>query len=135
MYYINNLLGVVLVIILFLGILWITMKEGNRILAGWARENSFDLLEADYCWFCRGPFWFRSTKAQSVYHIMVRDKDSGETRSGWARCGNWFWGVWGTNAIKVIWEGQSAKEKFSFKPKPKWKSAELLSKAAHHNLT
>ena len=65
MYYINNLLGVVLVIILFLGILWITMKEGHRILAGWARENSFELLEAEHCWFWRGPFWFRSSKARA----------------------------------------------------------------------
>jgi len=123
MYYINSLFFVVFIILLFLGMWRITMKEGNRILDGWARENSLEVLEAEHCWFLRGPFWFRSSKAQSVYRITVRDKESGETWSGWARCGNWFWGVWGTNAIKVIWDGQTAKEKI----KPKWKNGELLS--------
>ena len=115
------------IVIVFSLVLWlISSQEGGRILREWAAAHAYDLVEASYCSFFKGPFFLRSTKSQRVYRFVVRDQATGATRSGWARCGNWFWGVWGANDIKVIWEEQVATEKVKFKSKVKRKNDELV---------
>lgn len=91
---------------------WVTLQQGNTIVQNWANENAFELLEARYCYFFLGPFFLRTTKSQNVYRILIRDRKSGEIRSGWARVGNWFWGVLGSNEIKVIWDKEKVKRKY-----------------------
>jgi hypothetical protein len=72
------------------------------ILRRWADENGYEILEKSYRHFLRGPFFFRTTKHQTVYRVTVRDK-AGNVGSGWVACGSWWMGLWSDQA-KVRWD-------------------------------
>jgi hypothetical protein len=79
-------------------------RAGEKILVHWAEDNSYELLETKYRWFFLGPFFLQTSRYQSVHRIVVRELATGQIKSGWARCGNWFWGVLWTDDIAVIWD-------------------------------
>src|SRR5690348_556459 len=97
----------------------VSLEQGHKIIRDWARENNCDLIDSNYSWFNFGPFFFRASKSQMVYTITVRDLGTGSIRYGWARCGNWFWGVLGSDEIKVILDGEpfTSKKKNELKRK------------------
>jgi hypothetical protein len=72
------------------------------ILEKWADENGYEILERSYRWFFRGPFFFRTSKGQTVYRVTVRDK-AGNVQTGWVACGSWWWGLLSDQA-RVIWD-------------------------------
>ena len=87
-------IGVAFVLLLAGLVLAWTLLRAREVRERWAEQHGFDLLEARYCWFWRGPFLFRSTDAQLVYRVTVRDR-SGRRRTGWLRCGGFFLGLFG----------------------------------------
>ncbi|QOV88308.1 hypothetical protein [Humisphaera borealis] len=76
--------------------------RSRRMLEDWAKANALQLVEARFRWFFRGPFFWTSSKGQTVYRICVRTFE-GHTHAGWARCGGWFLGLL-TDKVSVIWD-------------------------------
>ena len=77
-------------------------SRGRSLLDVWAAREALTIVSAEYCWFWRGPFWWRSSDGNAVYRIVVRDPGSG-TRSGYARCGGLLLGMW-SDAVAVEWD-------------------------------
>lgn len=93
------------VVFLFLlmggSMLWHFSRSGD-VLQKWADENGFRLIERHYHHFRRGPFFWTTSKGQTVYRVTVQDAN-GNTRSGWVRCGSWMWGL-ASNRAEVRWD-------------------------------
>lgn len=85
------------------GMVWHYSRSRN-ILQNWADQNGFRLMEEKYVHFCKGPFFWTSTKGQTVYRVVVQDA-AGYTRSGWVRCGSWMWGIW-SDQVQVKWDDE-----------------------------
>lgn len=92
------ILGVVFVAVM---ILW-TFTRSDSILHHWANQNGYRILQQQYCWFWRGPFFWTSSKNQTVYYVTVEDRD-GRQRTGYVRCGGYFWGLL-VDTAEARWE-------------------------------
>jgi hypothetical protein len=88
--------------------MWGRLSRGKLFLEDWARENSLELVDQQYKWFSRGPFRWTTGNNQNVYQITVRDEYS-NLRSGWARVGSRWWGMW-ERKVEVRWDDEG-KEK------------------------
>lgn len=77
-------------------------KRGQTLVERWAARNGFRLISTEYRWIRRGPFWWRTSKGQSVYHVEVCD-GNGEYRSGYVRVGSWIGGLF-TDVADVKWD-------------------------------
>jgi hypothetical protein len=77
-------------------------SRAASILETWAARNGFRILASERCWFWRGPFFFRTSKSQEVYRVTIQD-GSGQTRSGYVRCGGFFLGMFSDQA-DVVWD-------------------------------
>ena len=98
-------LGVLLVLAVAscgVGMMLWTFARGRELLIRWASENGYQILQSEFRWFRRGPFFWTSSKGQVIYHVVVRAPD-GTTRSGWVRCGSFWWGVFG-DKTETRWE-------------------------------
>jgi hypothetical protein len=71
------------------------------MLERWAQENDLQLLETQYKWFRYGPFFWHN-RMQTIYRFAVQDA-TGQVHSGWARVGNWWFGVF-TYRVEVRWD-------------------------------
>jgi hypothetical protein len=76
--------------------------RSQDILQHWADQNGYRIIEKKYVQFFRGPFFWTSSKGQSVYRVVVEDR-TGRRRSGWVRCGSWWLGVW-IDQAQVHWD-------------------------------
>jgi len=93
--------------VLVLGVLAIAslfwrFTRSKSIVEKWAEQNGYEILESDYRMLARGPFFWRSSEEQAVYHVKVRDGE-GRIRTGWVRCGGWFLGLF-SDKTEVKWE-------------------------------
>lgn len=77
-------------------------SRSRSVLETWADANGFEIVRSEYCHFMRGPFFWTTSKGQSVYYVTVRDP-SGRVRTGWVRCGGFFSGLF-SDAAEVRWE-------------------------------
>jgi hypothetical protein len=77
-------------------------SRSAAILQKWADDNGYQILQKDYRHFFRGPFFFTTSRHQTVYRVTVCDK-TGQERSGWVRCGGWWWGMLSDQAT-VRWD-------------------------------
>ena len=77
-------------------------SKARTMLERWAARNGFRILRMERRDFRRGPFFWSTARGQVVYHIVVVDRH-GRRRSGYVRCGGWFWGVWSEH-VDVRWE-------------------------------
>ena len=77
-------------------------SRSRQVLENWANENNYRIVSSEYRNFFRGPFFWTSSKSQTVYYVTVETAD-GQTRSGWVRCGGWFWGLFSDTA-EVRWD-------------------------------
>ena len=98
----GGILPVVLVILVAVGSLIWHFTRSRSILEKWAERSGYEILESDYRNLVRGPFFWTSSKGQTVYRVKVRDR-LGNIRSGWVRCGGWFSGLL-SDATEVKWE-------------------------------
>jgi hypothetical protein len=84
---------------------WWFDRRSKIILKKWADENGFDIVEKRQRYmFFTGPFRFWTNgRNQVVYFLRIRDR-GGHERSGWARCGAYFGGVFFSNKIEIRWD-------------------------------
>ena len=77
-------------------------SRSRSVLEQWAHDHGFRILHSEYRNFSKGPFFWTSSKGQTVYYVTVRD-GSGNVRSGWVRCGGWLLGLMSDKA-EVRWD-------------------------------
>lgn len=82
-------------------IFWHCSRSGT-VLERWAEDNGFEILSSEYRHFMRGPFFWTTSKGQTVYFVRVRTP-SGHVRTGWVRCGGFFLGLM-SDAVEERWE-------------------------------
>jgi hypothetical protein len=97
-------LVVVFAVIVVLGVLIIIWHFGrsDALLQQWAQRNGYRLLDHRYCWVFKGPFFWTTSKGQTVYRVTVED-EQGRRRSGWVRCGGWFMGLI-SDKVEARWD-------------------------------
>jgi hypothetical protein len=77
-------------------------SRSRQVLEKWARDNDFRIVSSEYRNFFRGPFFWTSSKGQTVYYVTVETAD-GQTRNGWVRCGGWFFGLL-SDTVEARWD-------------------------------
>ncbi len=80
-------------------------SRSRSVLEQWADENGCEILEREYRNVFRGPFFWTTSRGQTVYHVRVRDSE-GKVHSGWVRCGGWWLGLLADKA-EVKWEDET----------------------------
>ena len=98
----STILMILLVAIVAIGSMAWHFSRSRSILEQWAAEQGFEIVHREYRSFRRGPFFWTTSKGQTVYYVTVRDS-TGNQRSGWVRCGGWFLGLMADKA-EVRWE-------------------------------
>jgi hypothetical protein len=86
------------------GILAWHISRSRTILEQWAQDMNYTILESDFRIFRRGPFFWTTSRGQTVYYVTIRDRQ-GMKRSGWVRCGGWWTGLF-SNKAEVRWDRQ-----------------------------
>jgi hypothetical protein len=99
-----NNVATILILVVAAYALWWNFSRSQALLQKWAQENGYQILRSEYRVFRRGPFFWTSSKGQTVYYVETRDR-LGVPRSGWVRCGSWWWGLW-SDETEVRWENQ-----------------------------
>lgn len=97
----NLLLFIPFVLIGIASIFW-HFNRSATLLDRWAARNGLRIVSREYRWLARGPFWWRTSKSQSVYRVEVIDS-AGETRTGYVRLGSWPFGLW-SDVAAVEWD-------------------------------
>lgn len=77
-------------------------SRSRTVLEQWADQSGYEILHSEYRNFARGPYFWTTSRGQTVYHVRVRDS-AGNVRSGWVRCGSWFLGLM-TDQAEVRWD-------------------------------
>jgi hypothetical protein len=88
-------------LIVIAGFLW-HFGRSNSLLDQWAERNGYEIVRREHRSFFKGPFFWTSTRGQSVYYVVVED-EAGNRRSGYARCGGWWFGLLSNN-VEVRWD-------------------------------
>lgn len=93
----------VLLVVIF-AIVMVTwhFSRSNSLLQQWAEQNGYRVVHQEYRTFFKGPFFWTSSKNQTVYYVTVEDAH-GQQRKGWVRCGGWFLGLLSDN-VDVAWD-------------------------------
>ena len=83
---------------------WWFNRRSKVILQNWAERNGFQITEKKQRYmFFTGPFkWWTNSRNQIIWFFKVRDQ-TGRERSGWARCGSYWAGVFFSDQIEVRW--------------------------------
>src|SRR5690349_24522569 len=84
---------ILLLIVIGAAAVWWNITRSRALLNRWAEDSGCEILESHYRVFRKGPFFWTSSKGQTVYYVTIRDPQ-GYQRSGWARCGRRWWGRW-----------------------------------------
>jgi len=84
------IVGVVILLVIA-SVFW-HYSRSRSLLQQWADENGFVIVHSEYRSFFKGPYFWTSSKSQTVYYVTVRDRDGNE-RNGWVRCGGLFLGL------------------------------------------
>jgi hypothetical protein len=82
--------------------LWWHFGRSSSLLHQWAEKNGFRIVRQEYRSFFKDPFFWTSSKGQTVYYVVVEDS-AGTQRSGWVRCGGWWLGLLSDN-VEVRWD-------------------------------
>lgn len=98
------LMVVAMLLLVATSIAWHSHRS-RSVLERWAERNGYRIIDADYRNFFRGPFFWTSSKGQTVYRVTVQAK--GVVRNGWVRCGSWWLGLL-SDQVEVRWDESSA---------------------------
>jgi hypothetical protein len=98
----KNIPVILLFVVIGVVALWWDITRSRALLNRWAADSGFQIIESHYRVFRKGPFFWTSSRGQTVYFVTIRDRQ-GYQRSGWVRCGSWWWGLWSTET-QVRWE-------------------------------
>jgi hypothetical protein len=77
-------------------------RRSNDLIDQWAAANNLRILQKESRLMFRGPMFWTTSKNQTVYRITAVDQ-YGNQRSGWVRCGGWWWGLH-SDKITVRWD-------------------------------
>lgn len=89
-------------LVIVVGSTWWTFSRSASMIDAWAVSEGYVLLERKYCWLFRGPFFWTTSRNQTVYRVTVGMRD-GSVRTGWVRCGGWLAGLL-ENRVEVRWD-------------------------------
>ncbi len=81
----ENFFVIAFVVVLILGLVMIPIRTriARRLLAEWAKDQKFELAEAQARFLRRGPFSGRASKSQTVFYLKIRDQE-GNVRTDFA---------------------------------------------------
>lgn len=96
-------LPVLILVFVIVLIAWSASRSRN-MLNNWADTSGYRIEHAEWRWFRKGPYFWKSSKNQHVYYFIAADED-GRQRYGWARCGGFWLGLL-TSEIDVIWDDE-----------------------------
>ena len=82
--------------------IWWHFGRSNSLLHQWAEQNGYHILRQEYRNFLKGPFFWTSSRGQTVYYVVVEDS-AGNRRNGWVRCGSWLFGLLSDN-VEARWD-------------------------------
>ena len=88
------------VVAIFLTVVW-RRRRSNSLLQKWAAQYKYRITRQEYH-FVKGPFFWTSAKGQMIYYVVVEDAN-GNKRSGWVRCGSWWFGLL-SDKVEVRWD-------------------------------
>ena len=94
-------LGVLVLAVVLAAFAWERLRSA-QILEKWAEANGYTILSSEYRSFLTGPFWWNTSKGQTVYRVTILDS-SGQTRTGWVKCGSFWFGLV-TDDVRVVWD-------------------------------
>src|SRR5262245_57134799 len=83
-------------------VMWWRCDRSNARLHQWAASNGHHVVRQEYRHLRKGPFFWTSSKGQSVHYVIVEDSN-GSRRSGWVRCGGWWLGLL-SDHVEARWE-------------------------------
>jgi hypothetical protein len=87
-------------LVVVLAMVW-HFGRSHSLLHQWADQNNYRIIRQEYRFF-KGPYFWTSTKGQTVYYVVLEDRE-GNQRSGWVRCGSWWFGLLSDN-VEVRWD-------------------------------
>jgi hypothetical protein len=99
-----RILLLAVVIVAVIGLISWHFSRSRAILQRWADEHGFEILHCEYRHLAHGPFFWTTSRHQTVYYVSVRDPQGAE-RKGWVRCGGWFFGLM-TDKAEARWEDE-----------------------------
>jgi hypothetical protein len=83
------------------GLVWHS-RRSRTLLERWAERNGYRIIDADYRNFFRGPFFWSTTKGQTVYRVTLQI-GVGIVRRGFVRCGSRRLGLL-SDRVEVRWD-------------------------------
>jgi hypothetical protein len=96
------ILGLIAVLAFVGFMLWWRFSRSDHLLKDWADKNSYRIVRSEYRYVWKGPFFWTSSRGQTVYYVTVEDVQ-GNQRHGWVRCGSWLFGLLSDN-VEVRWQ-------------------------------
>jgi|SRR6267143_2148152 hypothetical protein len=99
------ILWFVIIGVVMIGSLVWTFSRSRSVLEQWAQANGYEILHSEFRNLFRGPFFWTSSKGQTVYYVRIRDRE-GRERPGWVRCGG-FWAGLFSDKAEVRWDDES----------------------------
>ena len=78
------------------------VSRAKQIVRQWAAGEKLELLSVEYRYISRGPFFWTTSKGQSIVFVKTRDELNG-IRSAYVLCGG-FWGGVLQNKTRAKWE-------------------------------
>jgi hypothetical protein len=82
-------------------LVWRYGRSGS-LLSEWAAQNGYRIIHEEYRYLRKGPFFWTTSKGQTVYYVVVLDS-AGNKRRGWVRCGSWWFGLL-SDKVEVRWD-------------------------------
>src|SRR5690349_8743633 len=97
----DSLIIVATLILAVAGLVWHS-RRSRTLLERWAERNDYRIIDADYCNFFVGPFFWSTTRGQTVYRVTLQI-GAGIVRSGFVRCGSRRLGLL-SDKVEVRWD-------------------------------
>ena len=88
-------------VLMLVYMLWVFRRRAS-LIEQWADKNGYRIVSRKYRWLRKGPFFWTSSRGQTVYYVTMEDVQ-GNQRHGWVRCGSWFFGLL-SDYVEVSWE-------------------------------
>jgi hypothetical protein len=92
-----------LVGLVVLNVYWV-FRRSESMLKRHLHNSGYRLVNKQYRWLARGPFFWTTSKGQSVYRFVAEDVD-GVRREGWARIGGYFFGLL-SDRVDLRWDDE-----------------------------
>ena len=67
------LVGVAGLVVAVAAIAW-HVSRSNSVLRQWADRNGYRIIEQEYRYLMKGPFFLTSSKNQTVYRVTIEDE-------------------------------------------------------------